>query len=217
MTGDTKADDDPGGARRRAAKHLEGLYGTVIAVGLGIAVTTTVTPVDDRLSVAWDHVPLLGAFLLTLVPFYHGALLHLDGKYGRAGGASNPTLNLLVDFAALFLEAVVVVALASSVGDVRSFAVGLFVLLIIDVLWASVARQIDKESPGSLSSWRRVNLSTLGVMVFGFIATAAVDPSDGALTAAVVALALVRSGVDYKRNWAFYGGHHADVSEASAT
>src|ERR687896_593568 len=98
-------------ARRRAAKHLEGLYGMVIAVGLGVAVVDTLGPPSARRAVAWGEGPLLWGLLVILVPFYQGALLHLDSKYDQDKGRRHPTFVLLVDFVGLFLEAVVIVAL----------------------------------------------------------------------------------------------------------
>ena len=193
-------------ARGRAAKHLEDLYGTVIAVGLGIAVSRTLSSDNEHLAIAWDHVPLLAALLMLLVPFYQGALLHLDAKYARLSDRRrNPTLVLLVDFVGLFLEAVVVVALAASVGDVRSFTIGVLVLLAVDVAWATVAWLLDNERE-QLSHWIQINLITLPVLGLGLLSRTWVDYSDEWLTAAVVSIAGARSAVDYWVNWGFYGG-----------
>lgn len=200
-------------ARRRAAKHLEGLYGTVIAVGLGIAVVSTLRSVDDRLAIAWDHMPLLAALLVILVPFYQGALLHLDTKYDRDSNRRHPTLVLLVDFVGLFLEAVVVVALAASVGDVLSFLIGVSVLLAVDVAWATLAWLLDGER-GQLRSWIQINLATFAVVVLCLLAQIRVDFSNGFLTAAVVLVVVVRSGADYWLNWDFYGGLDTAVAGA---
>src|SRR5262245_58873343 len=104
-------------ARRRAAKHLEGLYGMVVAVGLGIAVSNAVQTSRDAVDVRWDHVPLIAALVVLVVPFYQGALLHLDDKYERDSRKRHPTVVLLVDFCGLFVEAVLIVVLASAVGD----------------------------------------------------------------------------------------------------
>jgi hypothetical protein len=224
MASDTEG---PHEARSNAAKRLEGLYGTVIAIGIGIAVTATVTTVNDRLVVAWAHVPLVGALLVTLVPFYHGALLHLDAKYSRSAETNGdrgdgrdetrPTNKdtgvLLVDFAFLFLEAVVIVALATSVADVRSFVAGLTVLLAMDVLWAIVAWHLADEHAGLLS-WMVINLTTVTILGLGLIAGIWVDYPDHTLTVSVVLLAFLRSAVDYNRNWEFYGG--SDENRAKA-
>jgi hypothetical protein len=54
-------------------------------------------------------------------------------------------LVLLGDFVGLFLEAMLIVALAVSVGDIRSFAICVFVLLAVDVVRATVAWELDVE------------------------------------------------------------------------
>jgi hypothetical protein len=198
-------------ARRRAAKHLEGLYGMVIAVGLGIAVVNTLPSVHDRLEIAWDHVPLVAALLVTLVPFYQGALLHLDAKYERPTGRRHPTFLLLLDFIGLFFEAVVIVALAVSVGDVHSFVIGVTVLLVVDVVWATLAWRLGGEA-GKLRSWIRINLTVLAVLGLGLLSSIWVDYADESWTAAIVLVAFLRSGVDYWLNWDFYGGQDATAA-----
>jgi hypothetical protein len=193
------------GASRRAAKHLEGLYGTVIAVGLGVAVVSTLRSDAERLDVAWDHMPLLAAFLIVLVPFYQGALLHLDAKYDRLTNRGHPTIVLLVDFVGLFVEAVVIVALAASVGDVRSFLAALCVLLGVDVVWATSAWLLQRDS-GQLRGWIQINLVTLLAICLGFLIGLWVDYPDSWLIAVALAVAAFRSGIDYWINWDFYGG-----------
>jgi hypothetical protein len=195
-------------ARRRAAKHLESLYGMVIAVGLGLAVASTLPSVDDHLEIAWDHVPLLAALLVILVPFYQGALLHLDTKYDRPSDRQHPTFVLLADFVGLFFEAVVIVALAVSVGDVESFVIGVAVLLLIDVVWAAVAWRIGGEV-GKLRSWIQINLATLAFLGLGLLGGIWIDYDAALLTVAIVVVAILRSSIDYWSNWDFYGGHEA--------
>ena len=217
-------------ARRRAAKHLETLYATVIAVGLGVAVTSTVTIAHEDLKVEWDHVPLVAALLFTLVPFYQGALLHLDNSYRRDEVEVNATVVLLLDFAFLFLEAVVIVALAASVADVGSFLVAGAALLAIDVIWATVAFRLtrpaatsdrgadngsSKDSDEELSEWIRINAAALVLFAIGFLAQIWVDYPDWVLTTIACAGALIRSTVDYSINPDFYAGRQ--TSEAPAT
>ena len=186
----------------------------VIAVGLGIAVVNTLPSADGRLDVAWHHVPLLAALLVLLVPFYQGALLHLDAKYGRGTVRRHPTFVLLVDFVGLFFEAVVIVALATSVGDVYSFVICVAVLLAIDVVWATVAWQLDGESV-QLGSWILVNLTTLVVLGLGVLVGVWIDYPEGVLTTAIMLVLLARSGVDYRKNWDFYGGNGAAAPTGS--
>jgi hypothetical protein len=183
----------------------------VIAVGLGIAVVNTLPSVQDRLEIAWDHVPLLAALLVTLVPFYHGALLHLDAMYERPSGRRHPTFLLLLDFVGLFVEAVVIVALAVSVGDVHSFAIGLTVLLAVDVVWATLAWRLGGETE-KLRSWIQINLTTLAGLGLGILSSIWVDYADQSWTVAIVLVTFLRSSVDYWLNWDFYGGQAATAA-----
>jgi hypothetical protein len=192
-----------------------------MAVGLGVAVSNTITVDHDHLKVQWDHVPLVVALLVTLVPFYQGAMLHLDGKYLRDEVGSHATLVPLVDFAFLFLEAVLVVALAASVADVRPFLVAGAALLAIDVVWAIVAFRLvrraaapderqdnasNKAPDGELHEWIVINAVSLVIFGIGCLGQLWIDYPTWVLTTVAVAAAIIRSTVDYRKNAPFYAG-----------
>ena len=63
---------------------------------------------------------LSAALLVTLIPFYHGALRHLDEQYAGAG-ARQARGFVLVDFLVLFLESCVFLALAVSIARPEVF------------------------------------------------------------------------------------------------
>ena len=64
-----------------SVKNLEHLYTTVVAVALSLAIyqliDTTGGKIQFRLELVWCFL----TFLVTLIPFYHGALRHLDITY----------------------------------------------------------------------------------------------------------------------------------------
>ena len=200
----TQNSDGASGAQRRAVDHLMGLYSPVIAVALGLIALNTVSHEEGDLEIAWDHLWLGGALIVLLVPFYQGAMLHLDKKYKQKD--PHRSIVVLVDFIGLFLEAIIIVALAASVGDAHSFTVALSILLAIDVAWAALAARLDKAEDVQLGAWLKINAGSCFVLAALFIASIWIDYPDGWLPALVLGGVSVRTSLDYALNWDFYGG-----------
>jgi hypothetical protein len=160
-------------AQERSVGHLQGLYGVVAALALSIA-AEHVIPASGR---DVRHLPVVLAFalLFTLVPFYHGALRHLDEQY--VVPVSPPTLAwaVLVDFSFLFLESGLLLALAVAVPRPRLFLLVLFILLVVDIVWTQLTGVLAASpAAGTQSgldaqrSWSGVNLRTcIALVVLG--------------------------------------------------
>jgi hypothetical protein len=72
----------------------------------------------------WQAVPYLVAYLVILIPFYHGALRHLEVTH-VSGSATNP-VSLLMDWGLLFIESCMFLVLAMLIGRPRAFSCVLF-------------------------------------------------------------------------------------------
>jgi hypothetical protein len=191
--------------QRRSVEHLQGLYSVVAAIALSLAA--------DRLLPASDHAArpraafaLASALLVTLNPFYHGALRHLDELYGQGRGRAAHSFSVLVDFLLLFLESCVFLSLGASVTEPRVFAWLFFALLALDVVWAHLTTTflVAEAERGAQKTWLKVNLS-FGLLLLAILVLFTVQwaPS-GALPFVVVALALARTATDYTFSWKFY-------------
>src|SRR4051812_39846774 len=85
----------------RSIEHLESLYTVVAAVSVSIVGERVTGSINGQ---TWARiVPLVLAFLVTLVPFYHGTLRHLDDTY-RSSTGPMPGRRLLWDYGFLFVE-----------------------------------------------------------------------------------------------------------------
>ena len=128
------------GYREKSMQHLCNLYGAAAGVSLSLGVY--------RLLEAWSEnwtVPLLlfAAFVAILVPFYHGALLHLDYAYSNPKKPKTQTKNEkpglwhdiahLFDFVLLFIESFLLVTIAYGVSRPSFFRWGVILLLAVDV------------------------------------------------------------------------------------
>src|SRR5437868_5475689 len=98
-------------ARQRTVGHLQQLYTVVAGVALTLAITKLL---DERAEkpVRLEVIPYFVAYLFTLVPFYHGALRHLDVTYFEDNRARPKPGALMFDWALLFLESCLLLGLA---------------------------------------------------------------------------------------------------------
>jgi hypothetical protein len=194
----------------RSVAHLQGLYGVVVALALSIAVER-VLPASGRDVL---HLPLLlaSALLATLVPFYHGALRHLDEQYVVAEASPPREWALLVDFPLLFLESGLFLAMAVAVARPRLFLAVFFILLAVDVVWAWLTTMILAASPPGESrrglraqnTWSVVNLLACGGLgLLGVLSLSDRIPT-GSLWWAIMGVAVARSALDYALTWRFY-------------
>jgi hypothetical protein len=127
----------------RSIEHLQGLYTVVAAVSVALAGEDFAQTVRSD---EWSRsLPLIVAFLVTLVPFYHGTLLHLDKTYRATHPIPVSYGRLLFDFSFLFAEGCILILLAISITSPRAFAPAMSALLAVDVGWAFAT---------SLERWR---------------------------------------------------------------
>jgi hypothetical protein len=192
-------------SQRRSVEHLEELYSVVVAIALSLAV--------DRLFTATGAgargraIVLAIALLVTLIPFYHGALRHLDELYGHGSGRAAHSFSVLVDFLLLFLESCVFLALAVSITKPATFAWLLLSLLWLDVVWAYLTTRflVTPSEDATPKTWLKVNL-IFGSMLFAILIVlfSADWASAKALSYAVLVVAVTRTASDYRFSWEFY-------------
>ncbi len=121
-----------------SVRHLQLLYTIVAGLALSDAIGALFGEQAADDASAWQLLPLLIAFVVTLIPFFHAALRHLDDAY-----LIDPTAHqvkrgaLAADFLFLFFEGCLLFALAHRLEAERVF-LGLFsVLLVVDIVGPS--------------------------------------------------------------------------------
>jgi hypothetical protein len=187
-------------SRERSVDHLQGLYGVVVAIALGLAVDRIIPPAGHPIQ--YRHLLLGVALLVTLIPFYHGALRHLDEQYAQ-GRTPDRAGSVLVDFFVLFLEGCAFLALAVSVARPHVFAKAFLLLLALDIVWALLTNFILTKD-GKLRaqmSWLYINVVTVAVLLI-FLSTD--HDTTRVLWYAILTVAVVRSAVDFMLTWRFY-------------
>jgi len=153
----------------------------------------------------------MGATLLiTLIPFYHGALRHLDVTYVEEGGKQVRKFALLVDFSALFIESCLLLALAVLIVKPPFFAWGLVVLLAFDTIWALSAHLGFSQDvkPKPELRWAIINLFTVIILSIYLVILDFVPPltyaSDPKIWVGILGISILRSTIDYWLCWNFY-------------
>lgn len=197
-------------AQTNSVRNLEHLYTTVVALALSLAIYNIIDVTREGVPFKLELVPIFFAFLVTLIPFYHGALRHLDITYVEEGGRHVKKYALLIDFSALFIEGCLFVILSALLSRPLFFVWGLVTLLAFDTIWGVVAylgfSRMGKSKPEL--TWALINLVSTIVMsvylvVLGFVPSAE-NANDLKLTVGILAFSLLRTVVDYVLCWNTY-------------
>ncbi len=197
-------------AQANSVRNLENLYSVIVGLGLSLAIFNLIDTTRGAVPIKLELVPFFLAFLVTLIPFYHGALRHLDITYVEKGGKQVRTGALLADFSILFIESCFLLALAVLLPTPQFFAWGLATLLSIDTIWGFAAHIgfSQEVKPKAELRWALINLITTGVLVIYFGAIGIFPPTAGAsepkLAIGILSVSVVRTVIDYALCWNFY-------------
>lgn len=187
----------------RTARHLQSLY--VVGAGLGIAIAlgNMTTAGDSDPSMDWASVFVVIAFIATLIPFFHGAMLYMDTQFRGSPGV------VMVDFLALFSQTVLFFIMAGFIREPTSYVWAWIVLLVLDVAWvlwlmsSFVIRAKDQPSAQTREEyrpWAVINWLCTAVLLVVVVAVQwrgwEPGPNLG-LALALAAIAIVRTGCDY--------------------
>lgn len=173
--------------------------GLALATAIEQVVTNATPPKFE-----FDRVPMLIAMVVTLVPFYHGAMRHLEhhyvdnqGRYARKGA-------LLADFLLLFIEACFFFVIAELISNAKAAAWAITALLAFDAIWGSLSWAVffRRGNWKTELSWVFVNL--VAVPVFVLVLLVDGGQLSTATTLVVMFLAIARTAVDYGTAWKFY-------------
>jgi hypothetical protein len=189
--------------KENAVRSLVSLYTVVIGVALSVSVVTLVDPRVGLSAVTAGSMLLFGAFVATLLPFYHGALRHLDDAYLENESTQIRDGALIVDFLLLFFHAMAFVVLALLLHRPSDFAWVLITVLTIDVLWAIFTYFASSSAApgGAEGKWGFINLMFVGVAVIYLmnqgIYFGTGRPDDAKIAVPIFVFAVIRTVVDY--------------------
>ncbi|MFC2085660.1 hypothetical protein ACFLRO_00445 [Bacteroidota bacterium] len=182
--------------------HLQTLYTVVVALAMEQALQSVVR-LEQPYLVEASLLPYLIAFVVTLVPFYHGGLRHLDLSYIKEGHPIPKSGSMIADWTLLFLQSCLFLALAIAVKDPTAFTKLLAVILGFDVVWALLAHFVFTPNRGedfAEKKWAIINTPTVVLLV---LIVVVIEPSS-VWSGLVLAICILRTAIDYWWGWDFY-------------
>jgi hypothetical protein len=194
---------DPGKVFERSVDSLQKIYAVVIALAISQAVQSWLR---DPSGVAYISrqaliagVPALVAFVVTLIPFWHGMNRHLDRCYLERPAEQVVQSALLFDFVMFIVESCFLFAAAWSL----RFGIAPFEwlggLLVVDMAWGFISHLIHSRGRKSHAKvWSIINLVAifLGILIVSF--------PFGTKLVVLMMIAIVRFIADYGFCWSFY-------------
>jgi hypothetical protein len=185
-------------------KALLYLYSVVMALALTTAVSSTVAPEGKALSLSdlsASNLAIFGTIFITLVPFYHGASLHMLRTY-RNNSKTRKKGEALTDFFALALEAVIFYAMAKSLTQLQSFLIWFGALLVLDTGWVAFTYFKSQTEIGQAPKWWAV--LNIGMILVLILLWGSARTGETQIYAILFVSALIRTLVDYWKCYNFY-------------
>ena len=192
---------------RSSLKSLENLYSIMAGISLSVGMYSLFEPNRPSNPIKWELLPYFLTFLVILIPFYHGALRHLDDAYNARNKPEHCSGAVhFIDFLMLLVEGCVLVAVAVLTCSPIFFAWAIVILLSLDIAWAVLTNSVgisgDKWTKPE-RKWAKINSSALLILIL-FLCF--VSPRLSAITLGIglLVLSFLRSVVDYWCCWEFY-------------
>jgi len=161
----TKGDAVKNKRKENSVRNLIGLYTVVIGVALSLSIVSLIDPSKGLESLASFSALLFVALIATILPFYHGALRHLDDAYVENENQHIKTGALIIDFGLLFFHGVAFVVLSSLLSKPGHFIWTLNCVLVIDIAWGIFVHYCSSsQGPhGAEGRWAFVNFLFVAV------------------------------------------------------
>lgn len=185
-----------------SVRSLVNLYTVVIGAALSLAVARAIDVNIGLTSIGVVPTLLFVCFVVTLFPFFHGALRHLDDAFIENESPNIKTGALIFDFALLFLHALAFVVLSQLLQRPSHFVWFLIIVLLIDVIWG-IFTHFGSSSDSKLSSeskWTVINFFFVGIVAAYLVSNDIyIDHDDGHLKLSILLTiaCVLRSTIDY--------------------
>lgn len=200
--------------REQSVRHLANLFTVIVGLGLSTAIYNLVDANGRVVIASTETIILCIAYAATLLPFYHGAMRHLDDRYTGSDTAHVRDGALLADFVILFVEGCWFIAIAVLVKRPVEYAQGFALLLVLDVLWGALALlAFSPKKPGlAESKWTIINFVTVIVLsvilywhdIVPFLPRGRGPEDLLRFSVGIAFIAIVRTILDYWWAWDIY-------------
>lgn len=154
--------------KENSVRSLINLYTVVMGVALSLAITNTIDTKIGLQSITLSSSLLFAAFLVTLFPFYHGALRHLDDAYIENNNVHIKDGALVIDILLLLLHGIGFVVLSIVIAHPNHFAWALIALLLIDIIWGVFVHYGSSSQEAHVAEWK---WAIINFVFVGFVAS----------------------------------------------
>ncbi|RYG98673.1 MAG: hypothetical protein EON58_06425 [Alphaproteobacteria bacterium] len=198
-----------GEARKRSVDNLQRLYTVVVSLAITELLKRLFHPAADAPKAGLSEWLMLTSFIVTIIPFYHGANRYLDATY-VTGERSAKHGALMLDFIALFLEGILLFVLGLFASNATIFYTILGALFVFDAAWVGLTRLTTNgnESVASYVKWAGVNVVAALAVTGASWTTFFKTPEREA--AFLTIICVFRTVYDYYSVWSFYYPPDAD-------
>jgi len=196
--------------QRESGKILTYLYSLIIAFSLTTIITVLLTDglytIRSPLQIPIYMLLIFFSFLVTLIPFYHGAVIFLVKSYDTEQKNLKKG-EFLFDFCFLLIESLVFFAMALSSSYVIGFIQWLIILFGIDIMWAFICyiKASDKKHAPP-KYWGILNFITLIILLLYLLFSVYENLSQTNALCLLFLILFVRSIVDYRYSYDYYFG-----------
>lgn len=196
--------------RENSVRNLQTLYSIVIGLGLLQSIRTFVGDPVGQIDIG--VLPFFLSYLFILIPFYHGALRHLDATYIEGSAKGIKAGALMADFLLLFIEAILFLALSMLLTASVLFSWVIVSLFFLDAVWGFLVHLAFSDRADNLkkkwspeSEWARLNIITSAVLAIYVIFHPLLEhPSIPYFGIGLAFICFVRTVIDYMMTWDFY-------------
>lgn len=154
-------------AQENSVRNLQELYTIAVGVALAFGIERLVNIDKPGFPVRMVALPGFLSLLVILIPFYHGAVRHLEDVYLEKQGRTVRRGALLADFVLLFVEGILLVTTAVLLRRPWASGWALTVLLAFDAAWGSFVYLVfsRERRPGAELKWVLINLVAVPLLV----------------------------------------------------
>lgn len=189
---------------------IAGLYGIVNGLGITDALYDYGTALNTGIisSAPWGllgivsidlpHTFRLLAFLVTIIPFIHGAILTTSKKWHKS-----QHLVAFVFFILIFIHAILFYFAALNISKIPLFILSLWIIMILNSVWIVIQGRISGTHDIFLKEWFFLNFNTFAFLsVFVFVPANFNDVGTNDNLNLLILLVMVsRSITDYIVGW----------------
>jgi uncharacterized membrane protein YbaN (DUF454 family) len=205
-------------ARERSVNNLQRLYTVVISLAITVSLKNLFEDVFGYgphpgrgllvFSGYYEHLLRFISFIVTVVPFFHGANRYLDETY-VTGESKARRYALLIDFIALFLEGLGIFVLAMYARIDNNFYAVLTGVLLFDIVWVLSTYITAEGDKPKIKWWAVVNILTV-FAIFIFL-WSSLWPNETVRSWMLMFICVVRTALDYMLVWPLYYPDYTEI------